>query len=62
MATLREETIGEDDYSIEDMGYDARIKGIHQIDNPYAVNNWKHYDWEKGWLLADEEIQQPEEG
>jgi hypothetical protein len=20
---------------------------------PYPITNWKHYEWEKGWVMAD---------
>lgn len=54
MVELRRDTIPEDDYRPLDAGWDARLEGKRMSENPWAVNNWKHYDWEKGWLMADE--------
>lgn len=54
MVELRRDTIPEDDYRTLDAGWDARLEGKRMSENPWAVNNWKHYDWEKGWLMADE--------
>ena len=54
MSELRRDTIPEDDYSPLDAGWDARLEHKRVWDNPYAINNWKHYDWEKGWVMADE--------
>lgn len=53
MVDLRRDTIPEDDYSPFDTGWDARLEGKHLSENPWAVNNWKHFDWEKGWTSAD---------
>jgi len=50
---LRRNSIDEDDYTIVDYGWDDHMEGVAQSANPYAVNNWKYYDWEKGWLMAD---------
>jgi hypothetical protein len=36
-----------------DYGWDDRLEGKGKSDNPYAINNWKHYEWEKGWEMAD---------
>ncbi len=57
METLRRETIDEDDYTILDYGWDDRLEGKKMVDNPYAINNWKHYEWEKGWELANESLE-----
>ncbi|MEH6814555.1 MAG: hypothetical protein V7677_18625 [Motiliproteus sp.] len=57
MTQLRRDTIPDEELSIEDTGWDDRLDGIRLSDNPYAINNWKHYDWEKGWKLADEAVQ-----
>ncbi|PCK01004.1 MAG: hypothetical protein COA42_23575 [Alteromonadaceae bacterium] len=54
MKKLRRDTIDEDDYTILDCGWDDRIEGKRKTDNPYAVNNWKHYEWEKGWMMENE--------
>jgi hypothetical protein len=55
MVELRREKIPENDYSPWDAGWDARVDHKRKMDNPYAINNWKHYDWEKGWQKADEQ-------
>jgi len=60
MEKLRRDSIDEEDYSIEDYGWDDRLGGKRQSDNPYPINNWKHYDWEKGWLQADESLHKGE--
>ena len=26
--------------------------------NPWGINNWKHYDWEEGWLQAGQSLDQ----
>ena len=54
MPKLRREIKSEDEYSIVDFGWDDRIEGKKHDDNPYAINNPKHYDWDRGWLMADE--------
>ena len=54
MKKLRRDSIEEDDYTISDYGWDDRIEGKAKSDNPYAINNWKYYEWEKGWLMSDE--------
>lgn len=54
MNKLRRDTIAEDDYSIADYGWDDFLEGKRKDDNPYAINNWKHYEWEKGWQLAED--------
>ena len=56
MLHLRKETINEDQYSLEDAGWDACLEGLREGDNPYPVTNWKHYDWEKGWELAHDQL------
>lgn len=52
MIRLRRERISEQQYSPLDAGWDAYIEGRRSSDNPYAINNWKHYDWQQGWELA----------
>ena len=54
MTGLRRDTIPEDDYRPLDMGWDARLEGKHMDGNPYPTTNWKHYEWDKGWVMADE--------
>ncbi len=54
MESLRRQSVAEADYTIVDLGWDARLEGVHRDDNPYALTSWKHYDWEKGWLQADQ--------
>ena len=54
MKKLRRDTVPDDDYTILDYGWDDRLEGKRRIDNPYDVNNWKHYEWEKGWLAAED--------
>ena len=53
MADLRRDRIPEAQYCPFDAGWDARLEGKRSSDNPWAVNNWKHYDWDKGWDKAD---------
>jgi hypothetical protein len=60
MNALRKDSKGKDEYSIEDDGWDARIQGVSKSDNPFGINNWKYYDWEKGWLLADDPLKKAE--
>lgn len=52
MTELRRDSIEEKDYSLEDAGWDACMEGQKEGDNPYPVTNWKHYEWEKGWITA----------
>ena len=54
MKKLRRDTIDEEDYTALDCGWDDRLDGKRKSDNPYAVNNWKHFEWEKGWVMAEE--------
>ena len=49
MTVLRRNSITEDDFTPFDEGWDAYLEGVHKIDNPYPINNWKHYEWNKGW-------------
>jgi hypothetical protein len=62
MVDLRRDTKPEAEYLPLDAGWDARLEGRHMSDNPWAVNNWKHYEWEKGWLQADESIKSQDAG
>jgi len=57
MVELRKDTMDEEDYSPFDAGWDARLLGHHMSDNPYATTNWKHYEWDKGWLAANETVE-----
>ncbi|MEH6627297.1 MAG: hypothetical protein V7739_12705 [Motiliproteus sp.] len=57
MAKLRRDTTPEENYSPLDAGWDDRLEGKRLNANPYAINNWKHYEWEKGWTLADEDAE-----
>jgi len=57
MIELRSDSIPEDEYAPIDAGWDARLEGKSKNCNPYAINNWKHYHWEKGWKEADEAIE-----
>lgn len=52
---LRRESIPEDEYTLLDAGWDAYHDDIRQSDNPYGINNWKYYEWDKGWLEAKSE-------
>lgn len=54
MTELRRDSLSEDRYLPLDRGWDARVEGQHQDDNPYPTTNWKHYEWDKGWVLAED--------
>ena len=54
MVDLRRDTIAEDDYTPVDAGWDARLEGKPPGSNPYAINNWKRYDWDRGYSEANE--------
>ena len=41
--------------------WNERIIYKQQSDNPFAINNWKFYEWEKGWLAADEAVKKEEQ-
>lgn len=56
MPKLRRDSKADDEYTIEDYGWDDYQEGKRKSDNPYPVNNWKHYEWEKGWEAAAQEI------
>ena len=58
MLQLKRDTISDDDFTVFDYGWDDRIDGKHPQDNPYAINNAKHYDWENGWVAADQATEQ----
>lgn len=40
-------------YNPLDDGWNERLAGKRKDDNPFAINNWKHYEWEEGWLAAE---------
>lgn len=46
------------DYNPFNDGWNERIQGKQQNDNPFGINNWKFYEWEKGWLAADKSIKE----
>ena len=48
------------DYDPFKDGWNERITGKQQNDNPFGINNWKFYEWEKGWLEADITINKEE--
>lgn len=56
MIELRQ--IDDDHYNPFEDGWNERITYKQRSDNPFGVNNWKFYEWEKGWLAADEVIKQ----
>jgi hypothetical protein len=62
MIELRHNNVPDAAYSPFDEGWNERIDGIQQSDNPFGITNWKFYEWEKGWLEADEAIQKEEQG
>ncbi len=54
MRELRRDTLDEEDYKILDLGWDDRLEEKRKSDNPFAITNWKYYEWEKGWQMADD--------
>lgn len=54
MVDFRPNSKPEAKYNPFNEGRDARLNGKRMSDNPWAINNWKHYDWDKGWVEADE--------
>jgi len=42
-------------------GWNERIAGIQQYDNPFGENNWKFFEWDKGWLAANKAIKEENE-
>ncbi|MFT5690895.1 MAG: hypothetical protein ACI92E_000218 [Oceanicoccus sp.] len=52
MQQFRRDTVSDEDYTILDYGWDGHLDGKRRNENPYAVNNWKHYEWENGWDMA----------
>ncbi len=54
MDKLRRDVLCEDEYRPQDAGWDAHLEGVRRSDNPYAINNWKYYDWDQGWVMAAE--------
>ena len=59
MIELRQNA-SEDVYDPFNDGWNERIADKHQTDNPFGINNWKFYQWEKGWLEADTAINEEE--
>ena len=57
MLELHRDKLSDDDYKPFDEGWDANIEHKHQGYNPWALTNWKYYDWQEGWLAADKERQ-----
>ena len=60
MIDLRKNNL-EVDYNPFNDGWNERIAGKQQSDNPFGINNWKFYEWEKGWLEADKAIENEED-
>lgn len=52
------ETQIETPYTPHNEGKEARLKGVRRSENPWAVNNWKHYEWQEGWDTVDTTIKQ----
>lgn len=50
----------EDVYDPFNDGWNERIAEKQKGDNPFGINNWKFYEWEKGWLEADKTIKKQE--
>lgn len=48
----------ETDYNPFNDGWNERISGTQLNDNPFGINNWKFYEWEKGWIAADKAIKE----
>jgi hypothetical protein len=46
----------DDTYNPYNDGWNERVSGKQKGDNPFGINNWKYYEWEKGWLDADRAI------
>ena len=53
MAVLPKIIDPEATYNPSNDGWNERLVGKLQDDNPFAINNWKHYEWDEGWLAAD---------
>jgi len=60
MIELRDNDDSDISYNPVDDGWNNRIACKQQSDNPFAINNWKFSEWEKGWLAADQAIQKEE--
>lgn len=53
MAILPKITDSKAAYNPLNDGWNERLAGKRQDDNPFAINNWKYYEWDEGWLAAD---------
>ncbi len=60
MVDLRQNE-SEDDYDPFNDGWNEKIAGKQRNDNPFGENNWKFYEWEKGWLAADKVFKEESE-
>jgi len=60
MIKLRQNNDSDDAYNPYDDGWNERVTGKHQSDNPFAIYNEKYYKWQKGWLEANEAIKKDE--
>lgn len=61
MLDLHRTKLSEDEYKPFDQGWDANIDEKHQGYNPWAITNWKYYDWQEGWLAAEKQRQAEQE-
>jgi hypothetical protein len=50
--------IDDDKWVLCGINPNERIAGKQQNDNPFGINNWKFYEWKKGWLAADKSIKE----
>lgn len=41
------------------VGYDARLAGKDEYDNPHPSGSWKRNAWQHGWDEADENTPAP---
>lgn len=57
MTSLRSDSIDEDHYTPYDQGWDAFLLSTRESRNPWAINNWKHYDWQEGWHACEDQKQ-----
>ena len=58
MITVHKDDIPKSDYRPFDEGWEAQREQKKMTDNPWGINNWKHYDWEEGWLQAGQSLDQ----
>ena len=52
MLNLHRDNLDDDQYMPFEQGWDAFIEHKRESRNPWAINNWKHYDWQEGWTAA----------